>query len=251
MKIILKPGTSEVDVKAMCSGVVTALNGLESALPQSLRSLLKETVDNVNGALSKLPPLDQVPAATEAAWMLNHFTGVITSLEDLSTKLAQALTSQLATAKNEFDATLPDLLKTKVETDIAAGTLFTKAQLDAAVSAAEASTRTTALNDFKRTDTRKGLITAAGLPVPSDDALLSAEESVFTPKLDAAKANAGQLTGMGYSLQSAPGLFDLVWNDTQFKPVVQAISAKAGAGDPLVPPGDKPDPSQTRKPGYL
>ena len=69
-------------VKSFYETHATALNGIIDKLPENLRAELTGLRDSLNTSLAKLPPLEQVPAAQDAAWTFNSFADAIVRMQE-------------------------------------------------------------------------------------------------------------------------------------------------------------------------
>ncbi len=73
------------------TGQVQALHGLIEKLPESLRPELKKLHDELNEALSGLEPLEQIPAAQEAAWSFNSLARAMIQIQEYAGGLLERL----------------------------------------------------------------------------------------------------------------------------------------------------------------
>ncbi len=169
----------------------TALNGLLDKLPDTLKKEIQSLHDSLNQTLKGLPPMEQVPAAQDAAWAFTAFSDAMVRMQEYSNSLLERLTS----LKKELDAKATAL--NGLETQVAGGELLGKDKVKELCELAKSEGAASVRPEIVAT--RKSALELAGLPVPSDDVLgLPADK--YSARLTTAKDNLAKLTAKGMKL---------------------------------------------------
>lgn len=215
---------------------ITALNGLLDKVPEPLKAEYLAMRDKMNGLLEKLPPLDQVPAAQDAAWALNSFArtidGLFEYIEMSRQRFGDVLKSlgEKQTALNGWDEKV-----TKKE-------LLDAATVTAATETAVANATKPLLEQIA---TMRGeQVALCGLP-EAPAGLLSGPADAFATALEQAKKNLGALKTRGFELGKKGDAFikKTVWLDaTAFQGENQTLNDLAeslkvkipGTADPMI-----------------
>ena len=232
--------TNAADIRTFLKGFydqhITALNGMLDKLPEPMRAEFTKLRDGLNAQLEKLPPLDQVPAAQDAAWAFQSFADAWTRMAEYSNGLRERLTAlsgelaAKATALNGLEEQVKD------------GRLITKEKSTEACELAKAEGIKNVLPEILAT--RKSALETCGLPVPPD-AILSLPSKDYEPKLAAAKEQVGKLNAKGLKLggKGAAWVTSMAWlGTTEFNGQMTALNEILGtvketrqpAGDPLL-----------------
>ena len=251
-KIEIKtPADLLAHIQAMGTAQITALNGLLDKVPENFKADYIAMRDRLNTLLSGLKPLEQVPAAGEAAYALNSFAETITSIfgyaDELKARLAQ-LTSDL-----EAKATALNGLNDQV----AKGELVSK---DKVLIAVDDAVKTAVAPLTQQIATlRQSAVALCGLPEAPEGVLALASEA-FTGKLDQAKKNLAALNEKGLTLSGKGGGFvrKSVWLDAEafngecgiLEDLAPGLKLNLGAGgDPMKgAPGGTPAPAAAPAP---
>jgi hypothetical protein len=225
----------------------TALHGLLDSLPEPFRGQLELLRSALNEQLKALDPIEQQAAAGEAAGALEWCAGAITAALDGQ----QRLMEQLAGLKQRLaEATPPGapaapaavaaapaaaVALQSFETRLANGDLVTKANAEAAVTAALTAER--AAFTAALTAARKQALELAALPVPTDAVLaLGAEE--FAARQARAGVNLTEMAKRGLKPGGRGDAFVRAnaWaTETEFCGAMQLIADLAPAGaEPLM-----------------
>lgn len=231
-------------LKGFYDSNIQALQGVIDKLPEALRGDLKKLYDDLNTQLAKLPPLEQVPAASEAAGSLNYLVDCVTRMNEYSARMMERLgeiSKSLATTTAAYQG-LDDRIKS--------GDLMSKDAVKDLVESARKESAEALLPQI--VSSRKQQVELAGLPDPGEDVL---KADTFATRFDEAKANLGKLTAKGFSLKGrGAGLIkDLAWLGTAefagrlsgFEDVLVPGTAKAG-GDPLLGGGNPEETKVTK-----
>ena len=78
-------------VKSFYETHATPLNGIIDKVAENLRAELAGLRDSLNASLAKLPPLEQVPAAQDAAWAFNSFADAIVRMQEYANGLLEKM----------------------------------------------------------------------------------------------------------------------------------------------------------------
>jgi len=236
MKIseIKTPADAHKVLRELCESQVTALNSLAEKFPEGMRAELGQLKDKLNGYLTGLQPLDQIPAAQEAAWAFNCLVNTISRSQEIVTELMTRLAKYGERATN--DAAALNAFNEKITK---------KELLDAtAVEAAVQKARDDEAKKFlpQIAAMRKNVIALAKLPDAPDDVLaLNAED--FQKRLDGATANVKLAGEKG--VKSEAFLKKNAWLETVAfngeMDVIADIIKPTAKRDPLLgnPPKDK------------
>lgn len=208
-----------------------ALQGIMDKVPESLRPDFKKLKDDLDEALSKLKPTDQVPMALDANYALQSLCGALERFQEISTSFTSRI-ADLVRSINEKATSLQGYLDKEKS-----GELITKAAATELVNKAKED----AVAAFKPTIVamRKSQVELAGLPMPGDD-VLGLEEKDFTPRFDAAKANVTDLNkrGLKNGGRGSSLVKDLAWLPaSEYAGKVSSyedILGKPSAADPLL-----------------
>lgn len=218
----------------MFSTQITALNGLLDKVPDGLKTEYLAMRDKMNALLEKLQPLDQVPAAQDAAWALNSFARTITDLFEyigvMRERMGQTLTSlaEKTTALNGLEEKV-----TKGElVDKTAAATAAQVAADAAIKpyAAEIGTM------------RKSQIALCKLP-EAPDAILALPLERFNAAVEQAKTNLGTLGQRGFAVGGKGDAFvkQTAWMDqTAFQGANQTLTDLADTLKVKMPAGTEP-----------
>jgi hypothetical protein len=213
---------------------LTALNGVIDKFPENVRKDLQGLKDSLNGYLTKLQPLDQVPAAQEAAWAYNCLVNTISHSQEIINQLLTKLGDMgkgyatNETALNEF------------KEKIAKKELVDKDAVGVAVSQARKEGEDSLRPQIVAM--RKSQIALAKLPDAPDDVLaLNADD--FTKRFDGAIANVR--TAGEKKITSEPWLKKTAWLDTpafngEMEIIADLVKPAAKAKDPLLGNGNPP-----------
>jgi hypothetical protein len=216
-------------VKSFYEAQATALNGLMDKLPEGLRTELKTLHDSINDSLKALPPLEQVPAANDAAWALNCFTDAMVRMQEYASGLMEKINS----IKNELNAKATAL--NSLQGQVSQGDLVTRERLKELCDLARGEGASSLKPELIAT--RKGALELAGLPVPSEDVLaLPAEQ--YQSRLNAAKDHLQKLTAKGLKLGGKGDGFvrQTAWlGATEFNGQISVL-------DDIIPAAPKADP---------
>lgn len=208
------------------------LNALDKVLASATGAIKEELTalrTSLNEQLAKLPPLDQVPAAQDAAWAMNALENFVARFNEVFTSYSERLNKigQTVTSMNSY------------EERIKSGDLVTK---DAAKAAADIA-RQEGIESMKPEviATRKTILETAGLPVP-DDKILSLPATEFNAlHADVAKnLKAAEAKGMSLKGKGAAFLKTNLWRkETEFAGEMTKIEDLIGTAKQ---PEAKPDP---------
>lgn len=221
-------------VRQFFSARVTELDGLIASATDGMKAELQKLRDGFNETLAKLPPLEQVSAASEVAGSLNWLECVV---ERLSQTVEESM-KNLTALKSNYDSKVTALHS--LEGKITAGDYLTKEVSAAAVESARATARTELLPEIVAT--RKGALELAGLPVP-DDTILALAHADYAKRLDGAKANVTALGAKGLKIggKGEACVKQTAWLEaTEFAgqmavfDSVLGVAAPAGTEDPLL-----------------
>jgi hypothetical protein len=230
---------------------IQALQGIMDKLPEALRGDLKKIYDDLNTQLAKLPPLEQVPLANEAAGSLNYLADCVVRMQEYSTRMLENITNLSRTVSEKTAAYqgLDDKIKTgELVTKDAATELARKAREDGVLSVMPAIVAS-----------RKQQVEMAGLPDPGKD-VLELEAEQFNTRFSAAKDQLTKLGAKGLNLK-ARLVQELCWAPTaefdgklaSFVEIIggaKETKAAGGAADPLLGSGGTPG-AKTEKPNLL
>ena len=221
-------------VKTFYETHATALNGIIDKLPENLRAELAGLRDSLNTSLAKLPPLEQVPAAQDAAWAFNSFADAIVRMQEY----ANGLLEKMNGLKTELSAKA--LALNGLEEKITKGELLDKTKVKEACDIARNEGAASMKPEIVAT--RKSALELAGLPVPGEDVLgLPADQ--YAPRVTAAKDNVAKLGEKGLKLggKGATWVKQLAWlGATEFNGQLTALDEVVGAApekktaDPLL-----------------
>jgi hypothetical protein len=220
-------------VKSFYQNHATALNGIIDKLPENLRAELSGLRDSLNSSLAKLPPLEQVPVAQDAAWAFNSFADAIVRMQEYANGLLEKMNS----LKTELSSKA--LALNGLQDQITKGDLLSKEKSKEACDLARAEGANTMKPEIVAT--RKSALELAGLPVPGDE-VLSLPADQYGPRAEAAKTNVGKLAEKGLKVggRGAAWVKQLAWlGATEFAGQLTALDELIGAG----PRSDtRPDP---------
>jgi hypothetical protein len=223
-------------VKRFFEDQQAALNGALEKLPEALRTQFSGVKESINNILKDLPPTDQVPAALDASYVLQHFASMFERIQDYTARLSgmmDGLTAK-ATAMHELDA------------KVKAGELLEKAAVQDLIEQAREAGAAQVRPEIIAT--RKTALELAGLPAAPENVLeLSAADfdtarSRAQKNVEALKAKGLSLTGKGAAFVSGSAWLP----ETEFAGRLGVLEELApvtppppktggrGAGDPLV-----------------
>lgn len=216
--------------RALLSGMQVSLNiGTLEDVPEPFRSSIVNLKKELDTALLKMAPTDQVPAAIDASYSLNYLMSASKRMAEMveeSIKSLNSLREQLSaktTALNELDG------------KVKSGELVEKAAVDKA------------LGDYRKmVADRRAELATNGLPVPMTDDVLLGDDAAWKARLATAKTRKTRLEGL--SLNAAPDrvaslifggevAFDIV--ATSLPPKANPAAAGDGTGDPDPAAGTK------------
>lgn len=194
-----KPDTTNIKTQAdlialireMGTSQLTALQGLMDKVPANLKTEYEQLRTKMNTLLEKLPPLDGVPAAQEAAWALNSFARTVTELFEY----VDAFRGKMATLADDLSAKTTALNGLQAKVD--GKELVDKGTVEAAVQSAV----TEAVKPYKAAiaTMRKQQVALCGLP-EAPAAILDGADDAFNASLTQAKANLKICTERGFAL---------------------------------------------------
>lgn len=178
-----------------------------TALPENYRSLLTPVSEQFATTLAQLPAqAEEGDTDTSGAEFIGPIVDrMMASNTEFTKKIAEQETL-LASLDSRVTAGVKDKLDS--------GEYIAKASLDEQVNKAKQETET----KFRTLASRKDSITEAGLPMPSDAALVeSASDDDFNKSLTSAKARVTQLGDKGITLNSAELKSKLLWaNEAEY-----------------------------------
>lgn len=228
---------------------VTALNGLLDKVPENLKSEYLGLRDQMNGLLTKLPPLDQVPAANEASWALNSFANTIGNLfqyiEDFRVRF-DGMIGKMTSAQTALNGLNEQVTK---------GELLPKDKVQLAVDGAV--TNAVAPLKAEIAAMRKSAVSLCGLP-DAPDTVLGAASADFEGALAQAKTNLATCVAKGMALDAKGDNFirKTVWGTAEalngeMKTIEEMIGTFTKVtGDPFKgtpSPAPAPTPAPTKK----
>ena len=218
---------------------VTALNGMLDKLPDPLKKEIQDLKDSLNAQLSKLPPLDQVPAAQDAGWAINSFCESWTRLNEYSAGLLQRL-QKMATDIAAHGTALAGWDK-----KVADGELVPKTQVQELTAKSFADGVASVMPQV--TAMREEQIALAGLP-KAPKTILELGADKFKAAFEEARKNLKALTDLGFALNGKGKTWveESTWLDgTAFQGQLAKINdllPAAGArkpGDPMLGGGGR------------
>lgn len=191
----IKPDSQTLfrDVRDLFTTTQTMLNGMLDKVPAELKDsivALKQRVDAKLAALSD-QPTDQVPAASEAAYAMQHlcsaleyykelYDGAISQLNEMMTKWGG--TSQQLNSLN--------LAKEK-------GELLDKAQVEEKVKTAVNDALTKERARITKLNDRRQLLSKENLPIPAQDETIAGEDAAFNELRTTAQKRVEDLKAKG------------------------------------------------------
>lgn len=230
-------------LRALYTAQITALNGLDefmTQMPPAVAAEVKKMKDSINEMLKGLPPLDQIPAANDAAWALENFAAAMSRMAEYTTQLYAGLQATHAALREKTTALQ------SLEARVTSKDLVDKTTADAAVELARKEGAATMLPEIMATR-RMAL---QGLPDPGE-AVLGLPAAEFQGRLTQATSNLAALKEKGLSLDGTGKAFanKSVWMvATEFAGQMDVIAdfqpapkaeAKPATADPLV--GNAPE----------
>ena len=250
-------------MRQMCSQVVTTLEALSSDAQMAgpLLKMFQGLKDEYNSILVKLPPTDQVPAANEAHWNLQHFFSCLTSTNALLSYLTTRMSEM---QKNSYNSeTLAAKITAELDAKVKAGEFFPKSTVDSLCSAAkdlgikEANEKaqadaTAAAAKATLLASRKQLLTTNSLPLPENEEALLGTDEEFTAAQARVKQQTEVLVGFGVALNSEP--IRKAWaGEAEFKNYADLLKGvvvkKTKADEPFA--GGNTPPGETTKPRLI
>ena len=223
----------------------TSINGLLGQVPDVLKGPVEQLITETKTVLAALPADDAADTAPDLTPALNALGALLARL----TETVASLTNSFAQFKEKAaaDAAVLAGKVTDFEARLTNGQLVTQDQAKELAGAARQQGIESAKAEGKLLNDRKATLAAAGLPLPSDDALLLGEEAVFTARKDAAKSRVEILAGKGLALngKAAPLVARAAWLpdqdtfDHEVKNIIEPILGVASSrtADPLLGAG--------------
>lgn len=235
--------------RSALSKFAVSLNGMD--VHEAIKPAHRALVDEMNGLLGKLPPLEAHKAATDANYAFNALTHACNALQDAwehatktvaeTSKNCSAAMNAKDTAMNARETAVNGLVETgvkgEIEKRIKDGALFEKATVDGLVQQARNTGRETALCSIRTTQERRAALKAAQLPEPLNDAVLEGDDAAFAKLMSNAKDRIKALTAKGLSLnRSALLVTELAYEtEANYAPklnLVMETLKSTGAPDP-------------------
>lgn len=209
------------NVTALPGALLTSFN-VKSAeeLPESLRTPFTSFASRATEIAGTIP--DQVEEDAAAPALAKALQGILDGQNSASTVIV-ALHGELAEARQSLDG---------FQKRITDGELLTQEQATELAQTTATQRVTEAEQRFGNRITRLQSITAAGLPEPTDQAILDAGQEAFDASVTAAKERAGKLGAVGITHQSAPGVFrQAAWDAGECNRTLElsAVMSKATA----------------------
>lgn len=172
--------------------------GKADAIPDAFRAQYTSLKDGVNNVLKQLSsvPTDQVPAAMEASYALNHMAYCLSSIKEMYENAVTGLNKMISELTPK--AQLAQQLSGQIERDeLLGGEKLTNRIKEAADKA-----RTEERDRMIILGKRRQLLASANLPVPADDTVLEGEDKVFTDRQSTATNRLKKLGEVGIDTQA-------------------------------------------------
>ena len=227
--------------------MTASLNAMN--LHDALKPHVKAMTDEVNGLLTRLPPLERHKAAGSAVGALDSLTYAMNSMTDalehahgtvatISKNCNDLLGAKDASVNGLVDTGVKAGLADEIKKKVAAGELFEKAAVDGLVQAARTQGKDLALNGIQLAATRRQALTNLALPLPENEAVLEGDEAAFTALKTNAATRIEALKKSGLSLNSAPDLVrHLIYSsafESELKNIASALKATGVKIEPLI-----------------
>ena len=206
------------ETRALLSGMQLSLNiGTLEDVPEPFKSSIVNLKKELDAALLKMAPTDQVPAALDASYSLNYLMSASKRMAEMveeSIKSLNTLREQLSTKTAALNA---------LDSRVTSGDLVEKTAVEKAVA-----------DHRKLVAARRSELATNGLPVPMTDDVLVGDDAAWQTRLSTAKQRKDKLSGL--ALNAAPDrVATLLFGDaTAFDIVASSLPPKAdpaAAGD--------------------
>ncbi|MHB1308288.1 MAG: hypothetical protein ACYDC1_06275 [Limisphaerales bacterium] len=191
-----------------------SLNSAEE-LPATLKGAYESLKGQINAVLAKMPTTDQVPAALDAGYALNHIRAMMSHVAEVAGLVkAQFLALQsVANTQTSLNSRVSEL-----EGQLESGELLTKAQATELANQAAANAGPAAVGAYQaeqgRRTARLQVLNTHGIPETAvPEAVFGAEDEAFDVAITQAAERKQALEGKGMTLAVcgllvAPALFD-------------------------------------------
>jgi hypothetical protein len=212
-------------IKAILEAQRTAANGLMDTAEEAVKTHLKAVVDQINDTLSLLPPLEQIPAATDFSYLLASLSRGYERLNELNSALQMKLgdvSKRLGEATTELNGFRTNKDKTILIVDA-------DRAKDEAVKAAKDSM----LPEIVAT--RKSAVVLCGFPVPSDE-ILGLPAADYQARLTGMQANLKDAGKKGLALAGKGKTFleKNAWMaKTEFNSALETIADLTAGATPI------------------
>lgn len=247
---------------AMTNFITTTCSLLDLLEDGPLKAKFLEVKEKLNTALAGLPATDQVPAAAQSNVILRDILSMFISAQDMMNRLTEAA-KETATKSSTALAGLPkqisDGVTAAINSQVAAGTLFTKADHDAALTAAT-TTATKTANDaaaanIGKVSTRMAALASASLPAPESTVLITLTDADFAAYETKMKARKTELDAFKLGPDRMKALMSA--SDADYASSLALVKELKGSAAPNPAPrnplegGPAPVPNPVGRVGYF
>lgn len=220
-------------LRTLCSDQQKVLNGMESTLPEPWKSELVSLRGEFDKVLARLPETEKPSAGLAANEGINYLAYAVQRVLEINKGLTDML-KRLGTDRDEVMAGLDGRITSVIAERVTKGELFEAAAVNTAVTAAVNKAKGEWETALQLRETRRSELVACGLPLPTDVALLDAEEAAWVKARDAAKERAATCQARKLELASAD-VGPLLWGDAEsfqrgMRLVDTVLASASGAG---------------------
>ncbi len=200
------------EVRGFFETTITQLNGVDASLPDALKLQVKSMRDGMNSVLAKMPPLDQVPAAMDLSYVMNHVREMVTRCNEICATALNNMNKLSLDSHNSLTS-----LNSQVSdyaNRVKEGKLMPKESVEGLIEAARKQEREAIAKESKLLGERRTLLMSASAVLPLEDASLLGTEEEFTARQAEAKRRTDLLTaetGLSLNSKGGPIIAKLAW----------------------------------------